>query len=87
MKSTSEGLAALWQRVRDWRHERYIKRLSARCCDAMRAGDRVMARVYWQLMLRAVGARSPSSLARTESRWVDRLPPSERTVFKRYREI
>jgi hypothetical protein len=66
MKSTSGGLAALWQRVVDWRHEHYIKRLSARCRAAHAAGERVLARLYWRLMVDAINARSPGQVRRME---------------------
>lgn len=56
------------QRFRDWRHERYIQRLTQQCRAAQVSGDRVMARMYWRLLLAAINARSPERVARMERR-------------------
>ena len=54
------------QRLRDWRHERYIQRLSRQCRAAVRQQDRAKASLYWTLMVAAINRRSPSSVARME---------------------
>ena len=56
------------QRLRDWRHERYIQRLSRRCRDAVRLNDRAKASLYWALMVAAIKRRSPAKVARMERR-------------------
>jgi hypothetical protein len=56
------------QRLHDWRHERYINRLAAKCSVASAAGDRIRTRVYWRLMVDAVKARSPQQIERMEAR-------------------
>lgn len=59
---------SILQRYLDWQHERYIRRLNARCARAMDVRDRVMARLYWRLLLRAIHARSPAKVAYMERR-------------------
>ena len=55
-------------RIRDWRHERYIRRLKRGVLVASRKSDRVLARIYWQAMVSAINARSPAQVARMERR-------------------
>ena len=56
------------QRLREWRHERYIQRLSRQCRAAIRQQDRAKASLYWVLMVAAIKRRSPASVARMERR-------------------
>jgi hypothetical protein len=63
-----ECAMSILQRIRDWRHERYIKRLGASCQKAIDAGDRLMTRVYWRLMCDAIRSRSPQQIERMERR-------------------
>jgi hypothetical protein len=56
------------QRIREWLHERYIRRLQNLCLAALRRPDRVMARVYWGLFVGAINARSASQVCRMERR-------------------
>ncbi|GAA0260427.1 hypothetical protein [Rhodanobacter caeni] len=55
-------------RLRDWRHERYIRRLKCSVQAALRKPDRIMAHLYWQAMVSAINARSPAQVARMEQR-------------------
>jgi len=55
-------------RVQDALHEAYIQRAKRRCLTAMEADDRLMARIYWQLMTAAVNARSVEQVERMERR-------------------
>jgi hypothetical protein len=55
-------------RVQDALHEAYIQRTKRRCLAAIDAGDRLMARIYWQLMIAAVNARSVEQVERMERR-------------------
>jgi hypothetical protein len=59
---------SILQRIRDWRHERRIKRLGASCQKAIDAGDRIRTRMYWRLMVDAVKARSAGQVARMNAR-------------------
>jgi hypothetical protein len=58
----------MWQRFHDWRHERYIGRLMDRVKDAQAYGDLVLARLYWDILVTAINARSPARVARMERR-------------------
>lgn len=55
-------------RVQDALHEAYIRRTKRRCLAATDAKDRPMARIYWQLMIAAVNARSVEQVERMERR-------------------
>jgi hypothetical protein len=59
---------SLLQRVRDWRRERYIRRLRVGLGTAMCKRDRILARLYWGLMIDAVNNRSAAQVARMERR-------------------
>jgi hypothetical protein len=59
---------SILQRIRDWRHERYIKRLGASCQKAIDAGDRIRTRMYWRLMCDAIRSRSPRQIERMNAR-------------------
>lgn len=59
---------SLLQVIRDWKHERYIRRVAARLLHAMVTGDRLMQMVHWGLMRRAIARRSPSQVGRMERR-------------------
>jgi alkanesulfonate monooxygenase SsuD/methylene tetrahydromethanopterin reductase-like flavin-dependent oxidoreductase (luciferase family) len=61
------------QRIRDYRHERYIKRVTAGCVRAINRGDRIMIRVYWGLMVSAILARSDDAVARRDRRINQRI--------------
>ena len=52
------------QRVRDWLREREIRRLSARCKEAIARGDRVSGRAWWSLMAKAISERSLAQVER-----------------------
>lgn len=54
------------QRLRDWRHERYIKRVSRKSAAALQRNDRVKCSLYWALMVAAINRRSPGQVARME---------------------
>ncbi len=56
------------QRIKDWRLERRIKRLSRMSIAYMQAGDRAMFKVYWGLMVDAINRRSPAQVRRMERR-------------------
>lgn len=58
------------QSFRDWRHERYIHRLKDRLISATRhqPRDQVRVRLYWDLMVSAINARSAAQIARMERR-------------------
>lgn len=56
------------QRIKDWRLERRIKRLSRKSIAHMQAGDRAMCRMYWLLMIDAINKRSPAQVRRMERR-------------------
>ncbi|EIL88563.1 hypothetical protein UU9_12468 [Rhodanobacter fulvus Jip2] len=68
MKSTNRGLAALWQRVRDWRHERRIHRMSNEVVRLILAGERTSARVVDVERMQLIRSRSPAQVARMERR-------------------
>lgn len=54
------------QRIRDWRNERRIKRLSRLTVAHMRLGDRARVRLYWGLMCDAISDRSQAQVLRME---------------------
>jgi len=54
------------QRFKDWRHERYIDRLARRCERARTSGDRLKAKLYWDLMVVAIRGRSVAQVRRME---------------------
>lgn len=56
------------QRIKDWRLERRIHRLSRQCAEAMKAGDKVAARAFWQAQGDAIRSRSPAQVKRMERR-------------------
>ncbi|MDE1918972.1 MAG: hypothetical protein KGO96_14010 [Elusimicrobia bacterium] len=56
------------QRIKDWRLERRIKRLSRKSIAYMQSGDRAMCKVYWGLMVDAINRRSPAQVRRMERR-------------------
>lgn len=56
------------QRYRDWRLERRIKRLGARCKTALDVGDKPHARELWLQMGQAMAQRSPGQVERMEIR-------------------
>lgn len=68
MKSTSRGLAALLQRVRDWRHERRIHRMSNEVVRLILAGEKTSARVVDAERMQLIRSRSAGQVLRMESR-------------------
>lgn len=54
------------QRIRDWLHECYIRRLGEKCRLALAAHDRPKTRLYWHLMLAAIKRRSLGQVERLE---------------------
>lgn len=54
--------------IRDLQLERRIKRLGLACASAHAAGDRDAAVVHWERLREAIAERSPSQVARMESR-------------------
>lgn len=55
-------------RIRDWLHEREIRKLGHHCAEAMAAGRREEARLLWLAQCKAINERSPSQVARMERR-------------------
>lgn len=58
----------LVQRIRDWQHERRIRRLSRRCYEAYSSGDKAMAYLFDELRMTAICKRSPAQIRRMERR-------------------
>lgn len=54
--------------IRDMQHEQRIRRLGRACASAHVAGDRDAAAIHWEQMRQAIAERSPSQVARVESR-------------------
>ena len=54
--------------IRDMQHEQRIRRLGRACASAHAAGDRDAAAIHWEQMRQAIAERSPSQVARMESR-------------------
>lgn len=56
------------QRLRDWLHEREIRRLGKACAEAIRAHDDAKTLHFWTAQNAAINARSPSQVQRMERR-------------------
>lgn len=56
------------QRIKDWRLERRIKRLSRKSIGHLNAGNRAMSTLYWRLMVEAIRSRLPAQVRRMERR-------------------
>jgi hypothetical protein len=54
--------------IRDMQHERRIRRLGLACTSDHAAGDRDAAAIHWEKMRQAIAERSPTQVARMESR-------------------
>jgi hypothetical protein len=59
-------MKALLRRYDDWRHERYIARLTDKVKRLLAAGDKKAARGAYGLLVRAVTERSAAQIARME---------------------
>jgi hypothetical protein len=59
---------SILQIFRDWRHERYIHRLSRAVREAYEAGNRARAHAFDDLRMTAIMRRSPSQVTRMERR-------------------
>lgn len=51
-------------RLRDWLHEREIRRLGRACVEAMEAHDTAKAVHFWVAHIEAINARSAAQRAR-----------------------
>lgn len=58
---------SMFQRIHDWRHERYIRRLTNSCKTAYAASDKPMACLYWGMLVTAIALRSTAQIMRMES--------------------
>ena len=59
---------SIFQRYRDWRHERHIHALGESCRISCEMGDKREARALWRDMVRAIEKRSPQQIARMNKR-------------------
>ncbi|WP_395119661.1 hypothetical protein ACFCQI_01725 [Rhodanobacter sp. FW102-FHT14D06] len=61
------------QRFRDWQNERRIRRLADKLKAAHAAGDRILARFYWRLMVDAINTRSARQIERMDRHIMERI--------------
>lgn len=55
-------------RIRDWLHEREIRKLGHHCAEAMAAGRREEAKLLWAAQCKAIEKRSMQQVRRMEKR-------------------
>lgn len=75
---------SIQQRIRDWRHERHIKRLTQLCIQALALGERELARRINDDRTVAIRARSPGQIARMERAAFLRLDPAAQRTFLKH---
>jgi flagellar biosynthesis/type III secretory pathway protein FliH len=76
-------LAALLERLTDWRRERRIGALREQIRAAYEAGDKTGVTRHAHAMFAECDARSEAQKQRMERRILDRMDPHARAVFER----
>lgn len=61
-------IAAIRQRITDWRRERRIDQLAACCLQETGKGSTKLAMDSWKAMKAEIARRSPQQIARMEAR-------------------
>lgn len=80
------GFERVVGRVRDWRHERRIHRMSNEVVRLILAGEKTSARVLDAERMQLIRSRSPAQVKRMERLAYRRMDLASRRIFDQHRD-